>query len=77
MFLESFTRLLPSIVILIVFIGSVWILKPNFMFKNTGQLRVWGVGVDEYGYKKTLFDLRWCIILVCILTMKQVNGLDR
>lgn len=57
-------------VYLVLVIISLWTIKPNFIFKPTGVPREWGTGMDQEGYKKTLIDLRWCILMTIIILLK-------
>jgi hypothetical protein len=53
-----------------IFILVLYTVKPRFMFKNNGQPREWGVGLDSNGYKKTLLDIHSGIIVFSILCIK-------
>lgn len=45
----------------------LYALKPSVLFKPNGKPRVYGVGVDEEGYKKTLYTFQFAILIIAIL----------
>ena len=52
------------------FIFIIYMLKPSIMFKPNGKPRVYGVGYDDEGYKKTLYTFQFTIIImVLVMTM--------
>lgn len=61
---ERFTRQIPYLLISIILI---YIVKPNILFKPNGKPRVYGVGLDDEGYKKTLFTFQFIIIILALL----------
>ena len=42
-------------------------IKPAMVFDNNGDIRKYGVGVDENGIKKTLFSFQLLVIFVAII----------
>jgi hypothetical protein len=61
---ETFTRQIPYLLIAIILIYMV---KPNILFKPNGKPRIYGIGIDEEGYKKTLFTFQFVIIILSLL----------
>lgn len=45
----------------------IYILKPSVFFKPNQKPRVYGLGYDEEGYKKTLFSMQFVIFLIAVL----------
>jgi len=43
-----------------------YILKPNIFFKPNGKTRLYGVGYDDEGYKKTLYTFQFAIIILVL-----------
>jgi hypothetical protein len=62
--------IIVKITCIIAFILFIYAIKPRFMFKNNGEPREWGVGLDSKGYKKTLLDIHWGIIVFVVLCIK-------
>lgn len=44
--------------------------KSSITHKNTGEAREFGMGNDSNGYKRTLIDMRWIIIVTCVILSK-------
>lgn len=63
-------ELLHLILYTIIFIGFLFTLKPNVLFKPNGNLRSYGVGYDIDGYKKSMFNIHLIIIIFIIITNK-------
>ena len=47
--------------------------KPNIFFKPNGKPREYGFGIDNEGYKKTLYNLHFIILIIVVLTFKMVT----
>lgn len=57
---------LPFLLLLIIVVFQI---KPSFLFKPNGKPREHGFGLDSEGYKKTMFNLHFFIIVsAAILT---------
>lgn len=44
----------------------IYIIKPNLLFKPNGKLRMYGLGYDNEGYKKTLYSFHFIILLIVL-----------
>jgi amino acid permease len=55
------------ILTIIIFIVSIYTIKPNIFFKPNKKLREYGIGYDNEGYKKTLYNLQFILILLIIV----------
>lgn len=53
--------------LLILLIFIIYILKPSIIFKSNGETRLYGLGYDEDGYKKTLYTFHFIIIVIVFL----------
>jgi hypothetical protein len=45
----------------------LYVLKPNLFFKPNGKTRLYGIGYDEEGYKKTLYTFQFAIIIIVLI----------
>lgn len=63
---EQAQRRIPYLLGIIVVLYSI---KPSILFKPNGKPRVYGVGYDEEGYKKTLYTFQFAVIVVVLLLM--------
>lgn len=52
---------------LIGIIIAIYLLKPKLIFKDNGKARIFGVGYDDEGYKKTLYTFEFVIFLAIAL----------
>ena len=52
---------------LIGIIIILYIVKPNIIFKSNKHLRQYGFGIDNQGYKKTLFTMQNIIIFSTLI----------
>lgn len=52
---------------LIGIILIIYILKPNIFFKPNGKIRLYGLGHDDEGYKKTLYTFQFAIIIITLI----------
>ena len=59
-----------KIIALTSFILVLDFLKPSVLYTKSGEPRQFGLGVDAFGHKKTLLDIRWLIILMCVFLVK-------
>ena len=66
MFSEKTTKISIYLIGLIIII---FIIKPNLIFKENGQARIYGIGYENNGYKKTLFTIHNIIILIIVILM--------
>jgi len=51
----------------------IYITKPTILFKPNGKVRNYGMGVDEEGYKKTLYTFQFVIIILIIIFFKIIK----
>jgi len=51
----------------------VYLVKPNIAFKQDGQLREFGFGIDKDNYKKTLFTMQNIIIFLTVILYVYIN----
>jgi hypothetical protein len=61
---EKVKMLIPYLIGIILII---YILKPTMFFKPNGKTRLYGLGYDEEGYKKTLYTFQFCIIIIVLI----------
>lgn len=54
-------------------IALMYLMKPTIMFKPNGKPRLYGVGVDEEGYKKTLYTFQFSIIITVIFLVLMIR----
>jgi hypothetical protein len=66
-----------TILYIILFILLLYFTKPQFIFKPNGKPREYGIGVDDEGYKKTLYNLQFIIIIACIFIYKIIPRIIR
>ena len=48
-------------------IAGLYLLKPSILFKPNGKPRLYGIGYDDEGYKKTLYTFQFIIIIIVVL----------
>ncbi len=65
--LEGSVNVMNKMPYLLLFLMLIYICKPVVLFKPNGKLRVYGVGYDEEGYKKTFYNMHYVIILIILL----------
>ena len=53
--------------LIIIFI--VYQMKPSVFFKPNGKPRVYGLGIDDEGFKKTLYTFESFILLLTIFIL--------
>ena len=56
-----------KIIYICAFIIIIYIIKPSIVFKEDNTLRDYGVGYDETGHKKSLYNLQFIIIIVALI----------
>ncbi len=56
-----------KIIYLFCIIIIIYITKPSILFKPNGKPRVYGIGYDYEGYKKTLYTFQFAIIIFSLL----------
>ena len=61
---EKVTRQIPYLLGVIIIL---YIVKPNILFKPNGKPRIYGIGHDEEGYKKTLYTFQFIILVLTII----------
>lgn len=61
---EKVKMLIPYLVGIILII---YLLKPNIFFKPNGTTRIYGLGYDDQGYKKTLYTFQFAIIIIVLM----------
>jgi hypothetical protein len=42
-------------------------MKPTLFFKPNGKPRQYGIGVDDEGYKKTLYTFQFAILILAVM----------
>ena len=61
---EQSQRRIPYLLGIIVVLYTI---KPSIIFKPNGKPRVYGIGYDEEGYKKTLYTFQFVVIIIVLL----------
>ena len=61
---EKVKMLIPYLVGIILII---YLLKPNIFFKPNGKTRIYGLGYDDQGYKKTLYTFQFAILIMALI----------
>lgn len=54
-------------------ISLLYLIKPSLLFKPNGKPRLYGVGVDDEGYKKTLYTFQFVIIVIVIAIVRFIR----
>jgi len=52
---------------LIGMIIIIYIIKPSILFKPNGKPRLYGIGYDDEGYKKTMYSMQFAIIILVVI----------
>lgn len=68
--MKGIIKKLPFLLLLILVIFQT---KPAFLFKPNGKPREHGFGLDSEGYKKTMFNLHFFIIVSAVLITKYTS----
>ena len=63
---EQAQRRIPYLLGIIIMLYTI---KPSILFKPNGKPRVYGVGFDDEGYKKTLYTFQFVVIIIVLLLM--------
>lgn len=71
MFLTSQTK--NRVPYLIGAIIIIYIMKPSMLFKPNGKPRLYGIGYDDEGYKRTLYTMQFAIIVIVALLCVRIN----
>lgn len=58
---------LRKIPYLIGIVAILYMIKPSIFFKPNGKTRTYGVGVDDEGYKKTLYTFQFAVIIIALV----------
>lgn len=68
-------RVIDSGLYVIAFVLLLFIMKPRVMFKPNGKPREHGLGLDQEGYKKTLYTVHFVIFVgvFFIMAIKRPN----
>lgn len=45
----------------------IYIIKPSMLFKPNGKPRLYGIGYDDEGYKRTLYTMQFAVIVIVAL----------
>lgn len=61
------TKTQTALPLVIFFILFIYTIKPNMLFKPNGKLREFGLFYDNEGYKKTLYNFQFILIIFVIL----------
>jgi len=59
-------KVLRQIPYLLGIIIMLYIIKPNILFKPDGKPRLYGIGYDDNGYKKTLYTFQFIILIAAL-----------
>jgi hypothetical protein len=59
--------IINKICILVGILISIYIIKPNILFKPNGKVRDYGVGYDYDGYRKSLYSMQTLIIILAVI----------
>jgi hypothetical protein len=70
MFLNNIV--LYTIIYVSIFIYIMYYTKPHVMFKPNGKIREFGLGIDYEGYKKTLYNLQFIILVLTIIIYRFI-----
>lgn len=60
---EKVSRQIPYLLGIII---VLYIVKPNILFKPNGKARLYGIGYDDEGYRKTLYTFQFAIIILAL-----------
>jgi len=60
---EQVSRQIPYLLGIIIIL---YIIKPNVLFKPNGKPRLYGIGYDDEGYRKTLYTFQFSIIILAL-----------
>ena len=63
---------------IIYVIGTIlllYITKPILLFKPNGKPRLYGLGYDDEGYKKTLYTFQFIIVIVVLIITLFIKNL--
>ena len=66
-FLNFNPKIQNTLPIILFFILFVYTVKPNIMFKPNGKLREFGLFYDNEGYKKTLYNFQFILLIFIII----------
>ena len=66
-----------QIVYVIGAILLLYILKPILLFKPNGKPRLYGLGYDEEGYKKTLYTFQFVIIIIVLVVTLYIKNQNK
>jgi|APCry1669192647_1035423.scaffolds.fasta_scaffold13083_1 preprotein translocase subunit YajC len=69
---EKIKMIAPLLIIFIVFVYTV---KPNILFKPNNKLREYGIGYDNEGYKKSLYNLQLIIVIMILIFYMKYHKL--
>lgn len=61
---ENFIQRVPYLLGIVIIL---YITKPNIIFKPNGKPRIYGIGHDEEGYRKTLYTFQFVIIIIALI----------
>jgi len=52
---------------IICLVVVLYVMKPTLFFKPNGKPRQYGIGVDDEGYKKTLYTFQFAILILAVM----------
>jgi len=67
MLILSSSEIQRKIIYLFCIIIIIYITKPTILFKPNGKPRIYGIGYDYEGYKKTLYTFQFAIIIFSLI----------
>jgi hypothetical protein len=60
--------IINSIYYIVSFVILLFVFKPSIVFKPDGTSREFGLGIDNQGYKKTLYNTHFILLLAIFST---------
>lgn len=67
------SKTIQHVIYIAILVLALWTFKPFLLFKPNGKPRLYGVGYDEEGYKKTLFTVHVVVIVFVVLLSVMVR----
>jgi hypothetical protein len=58
---------------LVIIIVTLYVTKPAIFFKPNGKPRIYGVGLDEEGYRKTFYTFQFAVIVIVFVMVSLTN----
>ena len=61
---ENIKQKIPYLIGIIIIL---YLIKPTIFFKPNGKPRLYGIGYDDEGYKKTLYTFQFALIILALI----------